>query len=271
MEDLKLQYKLGSFEGPLDLLLSLIAKNEIDIYDIPIALVFEQYMDYIHQMEYYDMEIASEFLVMASELMLIKSRMLLPKEVVDGVEVDPREELVRTLLEYQLAKEEAVFLSNRYSLYFGRFTKETDEVGVDKTYVADQQSVYLVEALNRLLARIKLDESMKNEDAAKTLTTIIHQRPSSVRERTGVILTALREKRKMGFLELMSSCRSRSEIIASFMAILALISAQTVIAVNNEEDAADPEIHLINDGQVDGALVEAAFADPTDNEESPKE
>ena len=120
MEDNKPSYKLEVFEGPLDLLLSLIAKNEIDIYDIPIAVIFEQYMDYINMMKRLDMEIASDFIVMASELMLIKSRMLLPKTVVDGVEVDPREELVQTLLEYRRAKEEAVYLADRYARFSGR-------------------------------------------------------------------------------------------------------------------------------------------------------
>ena len=248
MEDNKLSYKLEVFEGPLDLLLSLIAKNEIDIYDIPIALVFEQYMDYIKRMQTLDMDVASEFIVMASELMLIKSRMLLPKVVVEGVEVDPREDLVRTLLEYQRAKAEAEYLSDRYKQFFGRFTKETDEVGVDKTYVADQESAYLLEALARILKRIRLDEDMKNDDAAKTLTHIITQRPSTVSERTEIILSTLREKKKASFMDLMLVCRSRSEIIASFMAILALISSQKIIARYDENDQSyNPEIHLVEE------------------------
>ena len=257
MEDIKPSYKLEVFEGPLDLLLSLIAKNEIDIYDIPISVIFEQYMDYIHMMQRLDMDVASDFIVMASELMLIKSRMLLPKAVVDGVEVDPREELVRTLLEYQRAKEEAVFLSQRYARYFGRFAKETDEVGVDKTYVADQQSVYLLDALSRLLARVRLDESMKNDDAEKTLTHIINQRPSSVSERTSAILGMLNKKKSIRFLDIMLECRSRSEIIASFMAILALISSQKVVALYAEDDAFNPKIDL-----VEGASEEAVLTDP---------
>ena len=248
MEDNKLSYKLEVFEGPLDLLLSLIAKNEVDIYDIPISLIFEQYMDYIKTLEKLDMDVASEFIVMASELMLIKSRMLLPKVVVEGVEVDPREDLVRTLIEYQRAKEEALYLGERYKQFFSRFTKETDEVGVDKTFVADQDSSYLLEALERILKRIKLDEDMKNDDAAKTLTHIITQRPSSVSERTDVILAALREKKKTSFMELMMACRTRSEIIASFMAILALISSQKIVARYEENDESyNPEIHLVEE------------------------
>ena len=89
-------FKLEIYEGPLDLLLGLIAKNKVNIYDIPISLIFEQYMDYIHQMELFNLEIASEFIVMASQLMVIKSRMLLPKTEDD--KEDPRQELVDMLL-----------------------------------------------------------------------------------------------------------------------------------------------------------------------------
>lgn len=245
MEDNKPSYKLEVFEGPLDLLLSLISKNEIDIYDIPIALIFEQYMDYINIMKRLDMDIASDFIVMASELMLIKSRMLLPKAVVDGVEVDPREELVQTLLEYRRTKEEAVYLSERYAHYFGRYTKEPDEVGVDKTFVSEQESVYLIDALSRLLARVRLDESMKNEDAEKTLSHILHQKPASIAERTGAIFSMLQKKKTMRFLDIMRSCRSKSEIIASFMAILSLISSQRVVAQYAEDDAYNPNINLV--------------------------
>ena len=189
---------------------------------------------------------------MASELMLIKSRMLLPKVVVEGVEVDPREDLVRTLLEYQRAKEEAAYLAERYKQFFSRFTKETDEVGVDKTFVADQDSAYLLEALERILKRIRLDEDMKNDDAAKTLTHIITQRPSSVSERTEAILATLKEKKKATFMDLMMACRSRSEIIASFMAILALISAQKIIAVYDEHDKSyNPTIEITELGDAD--------------------
>ena len=94
-DDGALSFKLEIFEGPLELLLSLITKNKVNIYDIPIALILEQYMDYLHTMEMFNMEIASDFIVMASQLMVIKSRMLLPK-VED--EEDPRQELVDMLL-----------------------------------------------------------------------------------------------------------------------------------------------------------------------------
>ena len=97
--------KLQVFEGPLDLLLHLIDKNKVNIYDIPIVMITEQYMEYVDQMDKEDLDVVSEFLVMAATLLDIKSRMLLPKEVnEDGEEEDPRSELVRQLLEYKLFK-----------------------------------------------------------------------------------------------------------------------------------------------------------------------
>ena len=111
-----LEVKLNVFEGPLDLLLHLIDKNKIDIYDIPIAEVTEQYLDYIRQMEKQDMEVTSEFLVMAATLIDIKCRMLLPRTVnEDGEEEDPRAELVEKLLEYKMARIMADQLRDRMS------------------------------------------------------------------------------------------------------------------------------------------------------------
>ena len=104
----ELNFRLEVFEGPLDLLLSLISKNKVDIYDIPIALILDQYMEYLDQMRQMDMDIAGDFIVMAADLMLIKSKMLLPKTVIDGEEPeDPRAELARSLIAYKQAKEAA--------------------------------------------------------------------------------------------------------------------------------------------------------------------
>ena len=118
-------------------------------------------------------------------------------------------------------------------------------MGIDKTYVSDQESVYLIDALSRLLQRVRLDESMKNDDAEKTLSHILHQKPASIAERTGVIFSMLQEKKKLRFLEIMYSCRSKSEIIASFMAILSLISSQRVVTEYAEDDAFNPNVCLV--------------------------
>ncbi len=108
-----IQVKLQSFEGPLDLLLHLIDKNKVDIYDIPISMITEQYMKYIEEMEKSDLNIMSEFLVMAATLLDIKCRMLLPKEEKEEKEEDPREELVARLLEYKMFKFISLELKDR--------------------------------------------------------------------------------------------------------------------------------------------------------------
>ena len=145
-----LTYHLETFDGPLDLLLSLVQKNKVDISDIPIFLICDQYMAYIRAAESLDMDMASEFLVMASELMLIKSKMLLPR--VEPEAEDPRASLAEALLRYQQAKEGAAWLSGRYPTYSGRMVKDTDEISVDKTYVADQSVMSLCQAVRRIIA-----------------------------------------------------------------------------------------------------------------------
>ncbi|MFQ9149721.1 MAG: segregation and condensation protein A [Eubacteriales bacterium] len=129
-------YKLEVFEGPLDLLLRLIEKNKVKITDIPIAEIFAQYMEYIDLMHRMDMEVAGEFIVMASELMLIKSKMLLPRD--EKEEEDPRAKLAAALAEYARMKEAADYLTSQLSDFSGRVTKDTDEVKPDSGRLEDQ-------------------------------------------------------------------------------------------------------------------------------------
>ena len=143
-------YKLDQFEGPLDLLLTLIQKNKVNISDIPISLICDQYMEYINSAAERDMDIASEFILMASELMLIKSKLLLPR--VEEEEEDPRKDLADALLRYQQAKLAATKLAPLYAYYSGRMVKDTDEISVDKTFVLDQSPDALTNAINRIIA-----------------------------------------------------------------------------------------------------------------------
>ena len=146
-----LTYHLETFEGPLDLLLSLIQKNKVEITDIPIALICDQYLAYIAEAESLDMDLTADFIVMASELMLIKSKMLLPKE--EEEEEDPRAELMEALIKYQQAKAAAAYMGKRYPTYSGRMVKDTDEITVDKTFVADQSVTSLCLAVRRSIPR----------------------------------------------------------------------------------------------------------------------
>lgn len=157
-----LVFKIEVYEGPLDLLLALIAKHKMDIKDIKIALIFDQYMEYVETMKRMDMEVAGEFITMASELMLIKSKMLLPKQ-----EEDPREELVRVLMEYKSAKDAARWLSEQEKNYAGRFEKDTDEIKPDKGILDTMDVHVLSKALERLLLRMgqrQEEESVKPID-----------------------------------------------------------------------------------------------------------
>lgn len=122
----EINYHLPIFEGPLDLLLSLISKNKVDISDIPIALIFDQYMEYINMAEAVNMELAGDFIVMAAELMLIKSKMLLPAP--EKTEEDPRASLAAALMEYSRIKAAAEMLTDYYTESGGRVAKEPESL-----------------------------------------------------------------------------------------------------------------------------------------------
>lgn len=231
-----LSFRLEVYEGPLDLLLSLISKNKVNIYDIPISLILEQYMDYIARMQDMNMDIAGEFIDMASRLMLIKSKMLLPRTVVDGKEVDPRAPLVDALLEYQKAKENAVKLGERFASYSGRFIKETDEVGIDRTFVSDHDVELLIEAFERIEIRQKENRLARNTQAKVTLDTILHKKITPVSERLFFVLRYLYRRESAEFEELLLSGSTRSDIIASFAAMLQLIRSGRISICREDED-----------------------------------
>lgn len=144
----RLRYKLDVFEGPLDLLLQLIEKNKIDIYDIPIAEITEQYLDYVNRLEEEDLDIVSDFLVMAATLLEIKSRMLLPRELdEEGEEIDPRAELVERLLEYKKYK------------YISRILREKEE-DADRVFYG---SGAMPEEVLRYMPPLDLTELLKGD------------------------------------------------------------------------------------------------------------
>lgn len=229
-----LTYKLDSFEGPLDLLLTLIDKNKVSISDIPIALICDQYMEYITEAQNMDMEIAAEFIVMASELMLIKSKMLLPKITED--EEDPRAALADALLRYKQAKEATVIMAPLYATYSGRMIKDTDEISVDKTEVSDQ-------SIDKLLAAMKhiIMQNTVVEKAEKTHFTPLIQKPIvSVELKIIEILDVLGTKRAASLRDLLTGAESRSDLIASFMGILELIKTRRILideSLITEDDA----------------------------------
>lgn len=234
MTDTTPKYKLEVFEGPLDLLLSLITKNKIDICDIPISLILDQYMEYLSMMEKMDMDIAGEFITMASELMLIKSRMLFPKQ--EEEEEDPRAALAAALIEYKKAKEAAVLLNGMFSEYSGRFAKESDVFPVKRDeQPTDMDSALLQKAFVRLINRSKLYSAPPE----KVFAPLLRGRMVSVSEKILSIMKRLRRLGKDSFDNLMLLCENRSELVASFMAVLELAKARRIELEEREDGELD--------------------------------
>lgn len=227
------KYKLEVFEGPLDLLLSLIAKNKVDIMDIPIALILDQYMEYIDKMHEMNMEVAGEFIVMAAELMLIKTKMLLPKPQKDGEEEEnPRDKLARALIEYKLAKDAAGYLGDQYKLYGGRIAKLPEMF--DRRGEIPEHIDYdlLQKAFSNMLERNKkLPELMVRSEQA--LGNMLSKRSVPVSD---MIYKAIRllYRQEVDFDSMFASCDSRSGIVAMFAAILELLKSQRIYM--REED-----------------------------------
>jgi len=225
----KIEYKLGSFEGPLDLLLHLIEKNKIDIFDIPISLILEQYLDYIYIMEQSDLHITSEFIDMVSKLLYIKSRLLLPKE---ENEPDPREELVKILLDYAEIKRIAEFLSGRFDSYKDRYEKPEDKIiyerGDDDDGIVEIINPAVLFGVLMEIAARKRDNIPPTIESVKVLT---HKKTISMTEKIISIIRRLYICESLDFLNLLKSENetvSRDDIIATFAAILELLRTNRI-------------------------------------------
>jgi segregation and condensation protein A len=221
--------ELESFQGPLDLLLHLIKKNELDIYDIPVAEISEQYLSYLEVMRELNLDVASEFLVMASTLIHLKSRMLLPPEEEEEEEEgeDPREELVRRLLEYQKYKKAAEELGSRPALGRDVFARPEDEVkspGED-TYI-EATMFQLMDALQRVIT-----------EAEKRKPHEITRDAYSIEEGIGHIETLLAEKGSIRFGDLFTGQESRRQIVTIFLGVLDLIKRGRISAVQEDQHA----------------------------------
>ena len=230
-------YHLEAFSGPLDLLLSLIQKNQVEITDIPIALICDQYMEYITEAERMDMDLASEFIVMASELMLIKSKMLLPKA--EPEEEDPRAALAEALLKFQQAKLAAALLGKAYPKFSGRMVKDTDEISVDKTFVADQSVTSLCLAVRRI---ISYREEHPVADKV-TFTPMIAAPIVPVEAKIVGILRHFETRSQVSLAELLEDSVSLPDMIAIFLGVLELMKLRQIIPVEGPDDCAIFDIH----------------------------
>jgi segregation and condensation protein A len=221
--------KVPIFEGPLDLLLHLIKQNKIDIYDIPIALITRQYLEYIEMMKELNLEIASEFIVMAATLIYIKSRMLLPPDetLESEEEEDPRAGLVQRLLEYQALKEASAEFRKREDVWTNAFSGPP----VDVEDIPAEPNLYLFEvnlfdlmgALKKILTKAPL-EMMKI--TRETLT---------VKDRIALILDKIENEHTIRFDDLFAQDRKRIQIIVTFLALLELLRLGVVRAYQDME------------------------------------
>jgi segregation and condensation protein A len=217
--------KVDIFEGPLDLLLHLIKQNQLDIYDIPIALVTEQYLEYIRIMKALDLTIAGEFLVMAATLMYIKSRMLLPAPLEDEEEEgeDPRAELVQRLVEYKRFKEAALHLSHQPLLGRDVFIRPAQEIEAEAGEI-EADLFHLIDALRELLKHQKVEDF--HEVTLERIT--LREKIRELYERLQGIEEAV------PFSELFASLASRVELIITFLALLELIRSGMVRAYQRD-------------------------------------
>ena len=221
--------QLEIFEGPLDLLLHLIKKNEVSITDIPIAAITEQYLATMELMQTLNLDVAGEFLVMAATLIHIKSRELLPggdEEPEEDEGVDPRAELVRRLLEYQRYKEAAAQLEQREVLTRDVFIRASPPVEEAGPREFREVSVFeLLGALKRVIDRLPKDAVHE-----VTLDKI------TVREKMTVLLDKLRNERRVIFESLFAEVKSRLEIVVTFLAMLELVKVRAICIFQDEPE-----------------------------------
>ena len=271
----QLTYRIDEFEGPLDLLLALIQKNKVSITDIPIVLICDQYMEYIAEAERMDLEIASEFIVMASELMLIKSKMLLPHE--EGTENDPRREIADAVLLHMRAKEAAKELRPMFDEYSGRLVKGTDDVPPEKGLPLNLEPDLLLKALDSVLKRIKVAEAMRKP--TDLVNPLIKHKVVSVEEKIEEICFLLEEREEASLFFLLKDADSRAELVARFMGILELIklgrvyiTSVTVIEDVVEYNETGLEMMLkLNPDYVEAATESEFDSESSNTEESETE
>lgn len=229
-----LNIKIQNFEGPFDLLLHLIKKNEMDIYDIKIYEITTQYLNYINTMKELDLEVTSEFIVIAATLLEIKSKMLLPKQVVEENEEDvedPRQELINKLLEYKKFKQVSDYLMNRESTVRFMYSKRPEIIeDIHKDDNADiLKDVTILKLFN---IYNDLMETYKNKmNTENVIPKEISLDKFKIEDKMVEISEKLKDGSKIGFSKLVSSCEDKIEAIVTFLALLELIKLRVITAI----------------------------------------
>jgi segregation and condensation protein A len=241
----KPEIKLRQFEGPLDLLLHLIEKNDVDIYDIPISTITSQYMDYIESMKEFDMELASDFLVMGATLVSIKSRMMLPgmqAALGSGEDVVvPREELVISLMRYKRCRIFASDLKERRDKFDGarfRYASTAKSLGIT---IAPAEQAFSIEEFNEAVAIINERNDSRFTDITAKIKHILRKDKMSVKERIKSIWRSITGKGKILFSSLFGKKAEKMDKVVSFLAVLELVRDNKI---NVEQDRNFGEISI---------------------------
>jgi len=242
--DSAVTYKLPQFEGPLELLLHLIAKNKVEITDIPVALICEQYLDTLAQMQQLDMEIASSFIVMAAQLIYIKSKTLLPVDDPDEPEEDPRAELVETLLAYQQFKAAAKDFEPRVKLGFERITRAQM---IPAMSPETPQYRHKPEDLLRALRLMREREERRMLPRTEQFQELLIHKPVPVEKKVRFLMNHLLEAGSLRFGELVKNSQSRSDMVALFLAVLELLGDQRIHLGGSAERLDEEELILGGD------------------------
>lgn len=280
------QIKLPQFEGPFDLLLFFIERDELDIYNIPIAKITNEFLSYIHSIEALNIELASEFILFVSTLMRIKARMLLPRREKDaqGNEIDPRQELVDKILEYKRfkeASEQMVIMEAERQMQQKRGNIKLEMAGMSDTY-SEGTEIQTVTMYKLLQAYEKVIKKF-NERHAKPQHVVVKYNYSLEGQRT-FLIDHLREKKRVPFEMLFASCENRIHAIFTFLAMLELIQQKFMAILigtgrNNFIVEWEPQPEAIEalggvaDATVTDAVAETATTDAvteaiTDNPEA---
>lgn len=240
------EVKVEAFEGPLDLLLHLVNQYEIDIYDLPLAEITEQYLEFIQTMQQIELNIASEYLVMAADLLAIKSHMLLPKQEIleeDGsYQEDPREELIRRLIEYRKYKEAAQNLQVKELEEYQTFTRTPFELAelAKKAPVVKKGDLTVYDMLQAL------DKMMERKRWYAPLETTVNRVEVSIEERMEQVIQIVKQSRSHVTFDDLFTVRSKSHIVTTFLALLQLIKNKQIYC-KQKSHFAEIDVYLMED------------------------
>ncbi|MCD8118197.1 MAG: segregation/condensation protein A [Lachnospiraceae bacterium] len=229
---MSLEVTLEKFQGPLDLLLHLIEKNKVDIYDIPIVLITEQYLDYVSRMDREDLDLVSEFLLMAATLLDIKAKMLLPKQEEDEEEEDPRQELAERLAEYRMFKYMSEELKEMHAEAELACYHEADLPQEVEKYVppADLDQIFQNVTMAKMNAifRDVLKRQEDRKDPIRSRFGTIEMEEISLNDTISHVEEVTKKRKKIGFRSLLKRSHSRMEVIVTFLAVLELMKNGSV-------------------------------------------